>query len=74
MHTDVLHEVRTDDGLCFQLCRWHWDGATPTEGFRFIWRDEQTSNLKPTRGQAYIPDAATLMELLAGAMKEGWLR
>lgn len=73
MHIEMLEEVRKD-GLCFQHCRWHWDDNDPTEGYRFIWREETSGNLKPSRGQAYIPDAATILDLLSQAMKAGWLR
>ena len=54
MHVEVIQELANDDGLCFQHCRWHWDNDVPSEGYRFIWRDDP-GNLKPSRGQAWIP-------------------
>jgi hypothetical protein len=72
---DVQNEVMNEEGLCFQRGVWHWDdGSPPSEGYRFIWRDENTGNLKPSRGQAYISDAATMLDLMARAMRDGWLR
>jgi hypothetical protein len=73
MHVEVIQEVANDDGLCFQHCRWHWDNDTPSEGYRFIWRDD-AGNLKPSRGQAWIPNGAIMFDLISKAMSAGWLR
>jgi len=73
MNVEVVNEVQNDSGLCFQYCKWHWDGKPVSEGYRFIWRDNLTGNLKPQRGQAYIPDAATMFDLIAAALRKGWL-
>lgn len=73
MHVKVEQEVQTEDGLCFQFCTWHWDEGQPSRGYRFIWRDDLTGHLKPSRGQAWIPDAATALDLMARAMRAGWL-
>ena len=71
MRVQINKEVQTDDGLCFQHCTYHWDDREPTNGYRFIWRDER-ENLMPSRGQAIIPDAATLLSLLAKAAEQKW--
>lgn len=50
MHVEAIQEVANDDGLCFQHCRWHWDNDTPSEGYRFIWRDD-AGNLNRPEGK-----------------------
>lgn len=74
MRVEVHDEVQNEEGLCFQKCTWHWDDDPPTSGYRFIWRDDDSGNLKPSRGQALIPDAATALELMALALRNKWFR
>lgn len=73
MRIEVIREVSNSEGLSFQYAKWNWDNAEPTLGYRFIWRDEETGNLKPARGQAYIPNAVVMFELITQALREGWL-
>jgi len=73
MRIEVIKEVTNPDGLSFQYAKWNWDNEKPSFGYRFIWRDEETGNLKPARGQAYIPNVAIMFELIAAALREGWL-
>ena len=73
MNVEPIHEVNTEDGLCLQYCKWHWGNQEPTYGYRFIWRDE-SKKLVPKRGQAIIPDGATIFELVTKAMREDWFR
>ncbi len=74
MRVESLNEVKTEDGLCFQYCKWHWDDREPTYGYRFIWRKSGSGKLLPTRGQAYIPDGATMLDLISRAVREGWFQ
>lgn len=73
MRVEVLAEVCNEDGLCFQNGRWHWDDDEPSEGHRFIWRGDDGS-LKPSRGQAFIPNPATMFDLIARATSASWFR
>jgi hypothetical protein len=57
--------------LCFQRCTYNYDDGTTDDGFRFIWRRPNT-NLQAARGQARIPDAATLYKLINKAHAKGW--
>ena len=73
----VHHEVRTGPPggwqLCFQWVTYTYADASPSErGYRFIWR-RPNGTLQPARGQARIPSAADLFDLLQKAAAEGWL-
>jgi hypothetical protein len=57
--------------LCFQDCTWHHDDRGPEHGYRSIWRDP-FDHLQPARGQARIPELATMMWFLAEAARLGW--
>jgi hypothetical protein len=78
----VHHEVRGPISggwqLTFQRVTYHYGETrpqnvrTPTqEGFRFIWRDPK-NHLNAARGQARIPDADQLLDLLVKAKQAGW--
>lgn len=73
MKVDVIEEVTNLDGLSFQLAKWNWDNGKPELGYRFIWHDEK-GNLKPSRGQALIPNATTMFGLITEALREGWFK
>ncbi len=73
---EILRSVETDYenawNLCFQWVRYHYGGGKPTEmGYRFIWKRTDGS-LQPARGQARIPNAAVLFELIYKATDSGW--
>jgi hypothetical protein len=72
----IHHEVRTSGAAGWQLCfQWvtytHDDGSPSEQGYRFIWRRPDGS-LQPARGQARIPSASDLFELLQRATRDGW--
>ena len=59
--------------LAFQRCTYTYDdGRQDQDGFRFIWR-QPNGHLFAARGQARIPGAAQLFELLSLARHAGWL-
>ena len=73
---EIEHEVMTDDEgsgwrLCFQWGVYRYDDAAPESGYRFIWR-KPDAHLEPARGQARIPSAATMLDLLRRASDAGW--
>jgi hypothetical protein len=72
----IHHEVRTSGENGWQLCfQWvtytHDDRSASETGYRFIWRRPDGS-LQPARGQARIPSAADLFDLLRSATRDGW--
>lgn len=71
MNIEIIREVKHSCGLSFQYAKWNWENAEPTFGYRFIWRNENTGNLIPARGQAYIPTPSIMFELIAMAFEEG---
>lgn len=74
---EVLEEVPTEPEagewtLCFQWGVWHYDDESSSqEGYRFIWRDKE-NKLRPQRGQARIPSAARMLDLMGQAADKGW--
>ncbi len=72
---EILNEVVSGpEGnwrICFQWGVYHHDDREDERGYRFIWRKPDGS-LQPARGQARIPDAATIFELLRLATEAGW--
>jgi hypothetical protein len=76
------HEVRLKssqtDGwaggwvLCFQWCTFNFANSEPLDGYRFIWR-KPNGKLYPALGQARLPTAQNIMELLRLASEGGWL-
>ena len=72
---EIIHEVRENNrgwNLCFQWCRYNYDDGSPAQmGYRFIWRDPE-NNLRPQRGQARIPNAARMFNLIHLAVRDGW--
>lgn len=73
----VHREVRLGEEGHWQLCfQWgtyvHDDDSPNEDGYRFIWRRPDGS-LQAARGQARIPSAADIFELLHLAAREGWL-
>lgn len=72
IHHEVRNGVRGEWQLCFQWVTYTYDSGAPSEqGYRFIWR-RPNGTLQPARGQARIPSAADLFELLRRAAGEGW--
>lgn len=70
---DEVQETRPSGWvICFQRCTYIHDDRDPEQGFRFIWRRPDGS-LQAARGQARIPDAATLQRLTQAASRAGWL-
>jgi hypothetical protein len=72
----MIHEVqgphdKNQSCLCFQWGRYEYDDDTPEMGYRFIWRSAEGQQL-PHRGQARIPSAKDLLDLLAQAQLAGW--
>ena len=74
VHDEVFVEIESSARLCFQWCTYHYEdpGLQPAGTYRFIWRDP-TGRQMAHRGQARIPDAQTLYQLLRKAKEAGWL-
>jgi len=73
VHEEVMLGKEDDWRLCFQWCTYQYDDGRPEEqGYRFIWRRPDGS-LQPARGQARIPSAADIFDLLRLAARDGWL-
>lgn len=74
---EVLESVRSHNeqdrwNLLFQWVRFHYDNDQKAQqGYRFIWEDPD-GNLRPSRGQARIPNAANLLSLVHRATEAGW--
>jgi hypothetical protein len=73
IHDEVIDGPSSEWHLCFQSCTYHYDDGSTEDGYRFIWRTPD-GKLQPARGQARIPDAATLDRLTQAARQAGWLR
>lgn len=73
IHNEVIDGNSNDWHLCFQYCTYNYDDGSQEEGYRFIWRMPD-GKLQPARGQARIPDAASLNRLVAAATAAGWYR
>jgi hypothetical protein len=72
IHNEVRSGSEGGRQLCFQWVTYTYDNGAPSEqGYRFIWR-RQNGKLQPARGQARIPSAAHLFELLQRATRDGW--
>ena len=72
----IIEEVKLGkDGewrLCFQWAKYNYDNGNPSQmGYRFIWR-HPNGNLQAARGQARIPNAQDMFELMTKASSEGW--
>jgi len=72
----ILNEVPGEQAnsewqLCFHECRYHYDDGSTEDGYRFIWRRPDGS-LQAARGQARIPSAGALFDLLRQAEAAGW--
>lgn len=73
IHEEVMNGQAGDSRLCFHWVTYHFDDGSPSEhGYRFIWRRDD-GTLQPARGQARIPTAADLFDLLSRAAAAGWL-
>jgi hypothetical protein len=82
---EIHNEVRGDPlptrwQLCFQKVTYHYDPTQrpenvsgDEEGFRFIFR-KPNGTMLPALGQARIPDADALIELLRKAKAAGWFK
>ncbi len=67
----MLHEPG-DWRLCFHWCSCNYDDGRQSQlGYRFIWR-RPNGNLQAARGQARIPSASDLFELMRLATDAGW--
>jgi hypothetical protein len=71
-----IYEVGTQYGagewnLYLQWGTYHYDDGDCETGYRFIWRRPE-GYLQPARGQARIPSAAVMFELIERAMAAGW--
>jgi hypothetical protein len=60
--------------LWFQWCRYLYDGGGMEHGYRFIWKRPQSEggSLQAARGQARIPSAKVLKQLVKKAEDGGW--
>jgi hypothetical protein len=74
-HNEVRGPVQGGWQLCFQWCTYHYsDPAAPDQyGYRFIWR-RPDGTLQAGRGQARLPDADQILDLLREAQRQGWFR
>ena len=72
IHNEVGTGEPDDWNLYFQRCTYHYDDGSDEDGYRFIWRTPD-GKLQPARGQARIPNARTLRDLISQAQAEGWL-
>lgn len=72
VHNEVRDGYTADWNLCFQFCTYNYDDRSQEDGYRIIWRTPE-GKLQPVRGQARIPDAATLNRLIRSAESQGWL-
>ncbi len=57
--------------LCFHWGTYNYDDGRSDDGYRFIWRRPDGS-LQPSRGQACIPSASDIFELMRLATQAGW--
>jgi hypothetical protein len=73
IRNEVIDSEAENWVLCFHECTYHYDDGTAEDGYRFIWRRPDGS-LQAARGQARIPDAATLYRLIDDAVRAGWLQ
>ena len=71
----IFHEVTNgapgEWRLCFQWVRYDHDDREEEYGYRFIWR-RPDGTLQAARGQARIPTAGDLFQLLSLAAQAGW--
>ena len=72
-HEEVFEKFANGWTLYFQKGTWHLDDGTTEEGYRFIYR-RPDGRLQAARGQARIPDAATLQSLVDKAKAAGWYK
>jgi hypothetical protein len=73
MRVEVIHSVPQNPAgnqLLFQWCVYHFDHGDDY-GYRFIWWSDDRG-LHPDRGQALIPSAEQMDELVRMAAAEGW--
>jgi len=73
VHEEVTNGFAGEWSLYFQYCTYHYADGSAEDGYRFIWKRPDGS-LQPARGQARIPDAATLQDLISAAQRAGWFR
>lgn len=72
IHEEVMLGNPQEWRLCFQWVTYHYqDKSQPESGYRFIWR-QPNGNLQPFRGQARIPSARDMFELITKATEAGW--
>ncbi len=70
-HEEVFIGEPADWQLCFQYVTYNYDDGNREQGYRFIYR-KPDGRMQGARGQARIPDAASLQRLIAKATKAGW--
>jgi len=70
----ILHEVTNGEvgnwHLCFQWGIYLYDNGEAESGYRFIWR-RPDGTLQAARGQARIPSATDIFELIQLATQKG---
>ncbi|MEI6348809.1 MAG: hypothetical protein WCP69_12755 [Bacteroidota bacterium] len=71
IENEVSIEYPNKWSLFFQWCKYIYDDKSTDYGYRFIWRRPDGS-LQAARGQARIPSAKELNELIALATNAGW--
>ena len=72
---EIKDSVEKEKGswkICLQDCIYNYDDETSEEGYRFIYKDE-SGKLRASRGQARIDSIADIQELMALAIKKGWI-
>lgn len=71
----IIHEVCSGQSgqwnLCFQWGKYNYDDGSSEMGYRFIWR-KPDGTLHAARGQARIPSAAEMFQLIQMATEAGW--
>lgn len=70
-HHEVSERFSNGWTLCFQSCTYNYDDDLTETGYRFIWR-RPDGTLQAARGQARIPTADVLQQLLDKANAAGW--
>lgn len=70
-HEVVIGDIGKEWALCFHWGTYHYDDGSSQDGYRFIWRRPDGS-LQPSRGQARIPSASDIFELMRLATEAGW--
>ena len=75
-NVDIRQEVSTLLGsgwtLCLQWAQYNYDDGSPSQmGYRFIYR-RPNGSLQAAMGQARVPSAAVMFDLIHKATEAGW--